>query len=97
VTGLSTRVKERDVEKHFSAEGKVCLLLLKIPFPFSVVGSYRSFALYSKGKNSVGFAPMCIHIVGDINIIKCFFSLVRLKMFVLFLTHGPANLVGLVS
>jgi len=30
VTGLSTRVKERDVEKHFSAEGKVCLLLLKI-------------------------------------------------------------------
>lgn len=73
MTGLSTRVKERDIEKHFSAEGKVCLLLLKIAFPFSVVSSFRSFALYSKEKNSVGFAPMCVHIVGDINLIKCFF------------------------
>lgn len=25
VTGLSTRVREKDLEKHFSSEGKVCM------------------------------------------------------------------------
>lgn len=53
MTGLSTRVKERDVEKHFSAEGKVYLLFLKVPFLFSLQSvNVGLFAFYIKEDNS---------------------------------------------
>lgn len=36
VTGLSARVSKRDLEKHFSNEGKVCLEYVYLHLPLSL-------------------------------------------------------------
>lgn len=64
VTGLSTRVTERDLEDHFSKEGKVLILILIFFFLFIV-----SFSLYTWLPPTLLHYCWCFHVL---QVASCF-------------------------